>query len=304
MIFIKMEMNRTAEIFFGSFIMVSLIVMAIDTLVIIAAARDNSQHNARFCIIGNISLADLVTIAITDIILIDIISEGKLELDLFMLVICTIAGVAHLVSILSNLFLSIDRFIAVKFCLAYHNIIIQRRVLLSIFLCWLFSLVVMSLLTVRVSSKFQYFFRYATCITVFRVLVGILMIATSIYTSAVRRRHVVSLEKRKKYFGVNQEKLDMLNALKRSLKDTFKLNITTVIIVFIQSIFDFLRASPLSTNLHVNVMALILLLLLKLSNFVAIITTQNDLRRNLKKLCCRWHSQRVQNFSTNLSGNN
>lgn len=115
MIFIKMEMNRTAEIFFGSFIMVSLIVMAIDTLVIIAAARDNSQHNTRFCIIGNISLADLVTIAITDIILIDIISEGKLELDLFMLVICTIAGVAHLVSILSNLFLSIDRFIAVKF---------------------------------------------------------------------------------------------------------------------------------------------------------------------------------------------
>ena len=36
MIFIKMEMNRTAEIFFGYFIMVSLIVMAIDTLVIIA----------------------------------------------------------------------------------------------------------------------------------------------------------------------------------------------------------------------------------------------------------------------------
>ena len=297
-------MNRTAEMFFGSFIMVSLIVMAIDALVIIAAARNNSQHNARFCIIGNISLADLVTVAMTDIILIDIISEGKLELDLFMLVNCTITGVAHLVSILSNLFLSIDRFIAVKFCLAYHNIIIQRRVLLSIFLCWLFSLSVMSLLTIRVSSKFQYFFRYAICITVFRVLVGILMIATSIYTSVVRRSHILALEKRKKYFGVHQEKLDMLNALTRSLKDTFKLNITTAIIVFIQSVFDFLRASPLSANLHVNVMALILLLLLKLSNFIAIIMTQSDLRRSLKKMCCRWHSQRVENFPTNLTGSN
>ena len=77
--------------------------------------------------------------------------------------------------------------------------------------------------------------------------------------------------------------------MKRSIKDTFKLNITTTITLFIQSIFELLRAFPETGKLmSVNIAALIILFLLKISSFLAIVFTQEILRKELKKVFCFW----------------
>ena len=57
------------------------------------------------------------------------------------------------------------------------------------------------------------------------------------YTNIIRERHVKNIEERKLHFRIFQEHLDTFNKLRRSIKDTFKLNIAVTVTLFIQSIF-------------------------------------------------------------------
>ena len=272
-------------------------------LILLIVIRRKKRDNQRFYMIGSISLADIVTILMADIIAAIAASNSESEMDWLRLIIWTIGGAAHLTSVLTNLFLSTDRFIAVRYCLTYHNIVTPRRVLFIMSINWFFALIIISLLTIRVSNRFRY--SCTICMTVFRVLVAILMIAISVYTSKTRKKHVESIQNRNKYFGIHQEKMDMLTSLKNSLTATFKLNIANVALALSQSVVDFLRSFPSTASMQVNVATLMLLLLLKLSNFIAIITTQKELRSEFHKLCCSaaFHTfrrpARVQNSSSN-----
>ena len=57
------------------------------------------------------------------------------------------------------------------------------------------------------------------------------------YTNIIRERHVKNIEEGKLHFRIFQEHLDTFNKLRRSIKDTFKLNIAVTVTLFIQSIF-------------------------------------------------------------------
>ena len=274
-------------------------------LILLIVIRRKKRDNQRFYMIGSISLADIVTILMADIIAAIAASNSESEMDWLRLIIWTIGGAAHLTSVLTNLFLSADRFIAVRYCLTYHNIVTPRRVLFVMSINWFFALIIISLLTIGVPNRFRYSFRCTICMTIVRVLVAILMIAISVYTSITRKKHVESIQNRNKYFGIHQEKMDMLTSLKNSLTATFKLNIATVALALSQSVVDFLRSFPSTASMQVNVATLMLLLLLKLSNFIAIITTQKELRSGFHKLCCSAafrtfrRPTRVQNSSSN-----
>ena len=267
-------------------------------LMLSIVTRRKKRDNQRFYMIGGLSLADAVTILMADIIVANAASNSKSELDWLKLIIWTIAGAAHLTSILINLFLSIDRFIAVRYCLTYHDIITPRRVVFIMSIHWFFALIAFSLLTIGVTNRFQYHFRCTICMTIVRVLAAILMIAITVYTSITRNKHIESIQNRNKYFGIYQEKMDMLTGLKNSLTATFKLNIATVVLGLSQSVVDFLRSFPSTASMQVNAMTLMLLLLLKLSSFIAIITTQKELRSEFRKRCCFRRPPRVQNCSS------
>ena len=217
--------------------------------------------------------------------------HGRIETELLLhvLAILHVAAASHLASIVFILFLSVERFIAVRFCLKYHEIVTEQRVAFSIGVCWFFSLSIPTLFRITVKDRFKYILRLEIAATIFRVIVAVSLIIISIYTNIVRERHVKNIEARKLHFGIFQEHLDTLNKLKRSIKDTFKLNIATTVTLFIQSVFELLRAFPETGKLmSVNIAALIILFLLKISSLLAIVFTQEILRQELKKVFCFW----------------
>ena len=294
-------MNRLLAFFLPG----SVIVIIFDMLIIkIVFKRRGSPSLQRLLIIGNISIADITTILIADVLLTSIIIKNKLELNLFTKIMITIACSSHLVSMLTNLLLCIDRFIAVQFCLSYHTLVTKSKLYISITCLWLFSLIVENLLAINLNDLYDYHLRYGLTITSFRVVVSILIIITSILTSIIRKRHIKEIEERNKYFGIHQEKLDKLSILKKSIKETFKLNIVSVIISFIQTIFDILRVLPLNAYLEIGGVILILLLLSKLSSLLAIIFSLSEIRTELKKMICfRCGDRRVdtENNNENIS---
>ena len=132
-------------------------------------------------------------------------------------------------------------------------------------------------------------FRSVITTTIFRVMVAVSLIICSVYTNIIRKRHVKDIEARNNHFGIFQEELDKLNKLRRSIKNTFKLNIAVTATLLIESIFELRRSFQFNENLlSVNIPAFIIIFLLKRSSVLAIVFTQEILRKELKKVFCFW----------------
>ena len=65
---------------------------------------------------------------------------------------------------------------------------------------------------------------------------SILLVSLSLYTIYTRRKHVQAIRKIHPHFGVEKEKLDILQRLNQSHKDIFRLNIVTAFVIAITSI--------------------------------------------------------------------
>ena len=97
--------------------------------------------------------------------------HGRIETELLLhvLAILHVAAASHLASIVFILFLSVERFIAVRFCLRYYEIVIERRVVFTIGFCWFFSLAILSLFRITVEDRFKHILRVEIAATSFRV---------------------------------------------------------------------------------------------------------------------------------------
>ena len=260
-----------------------------DIIIIVTCCKRKTNHRPRFYIIGSISFADLIYIIAVDIVLIFGIIRGKVERGLLLNIPATILVASHLTSIDLILFLSIERFIAVKFCLRNHEIVTERKVTFGIGACWFVSLLIATMLRISVENRYKFMFRSVITTTIFRVMVAVSLIICSVYTNIIRKRHVKDIEARNNHFGIFQEELDKLNKLRRSIKNTFKLNIAVTATLLIESIFELRRSFQFNENLlSVNIPAVIIIFLLKISSVLAIVFTQEILRKELKKVFCFW----------------
>ena len=136
----------------------------------------------------------------------------------------------YLTSLLTVLFLPIDRFLVVKYCLWYHAIVSEKIILLGIFCCWIFPIPIISLLWINALSVHEYANRALAFITTIRIILGSDLLAFSIYTNIVTKKHIGSILKTDNHFGVLKEKLNIIKHLKRNLKQIFKFNVVTIVI--------------------------------------------------------------------------
>ena len=136
----------------------------------------------------------------------------------------------YLTSLLTVLFLPIDRFLVVKYCLRYHAIVNEKIILLGIFCCWIFPLPIISLLWINALSVHEYANHALAFITTIRIILGSDLLAFSIYTNIVTKKHIASILRTDNHFGVLKEKLNILKHLKRNLKQIFKFNVVTIVI--------------------------------------------------------------------------
>lgn len=155
------------------------------------------------------------------------------------------------------------------------------------FLAWVFLSLCVCLIKIRVSRTcLENRLYYAICITLFRAIIGIVLLLLSFFTRKIRNLHVKAIERRNSYFGIHKEKLDTLNILKKNVKETLKFNVATVLISLIQSLVAILHSLSSQENVFIISATLALLLFLKWSSLLAIILTHSTIRREIERLCC------------------
>ena len=192
---------------------------------VLCIIRKRDLRKASYFILINLSMSDLIMV-ITRVI-IDVFLFSK---EYF----CIISDISYYSSIFSTVLISVDRYIAIQYCLRYGQIVTKRNIGISIIISWCAS-IFLKLIPIVETEKFEkltylkiideitrYLFVFGSCIA---------LVCLSLRMLHIRRKHIKFILGRKTHFGAEKEKLDKLRELKQSIKNVFRLNLATAVIV-------------------------------------------------------------------------
>ena len=199
---------------------------------ILLIVKTKKLHKPSYFLIINLSVGDLILTVTVSIDIIKFDYENE-TLNL-------VADVCYNLSIFTTVYISIDRYIAIRYCLEYHFIVTKRRLVYLIMISWITSVILIILPSFEVpkfGNKMRYR-RLSRDIIRYIIVVSslIILISLSLHTIRIRRKHVKAIRKTSRRFGIVSEKLNMLSKLTKSMKDVMKLNIITVILVIASNI--------------------------------------------------------------------
>ena len=199
---------------------------------ILLIIKTKKLHKPSYFLIINLSVGDLIFAVNATV---NLILFGYRNEKLY-----AASDICYNLSIFTTVYMSIDRYIAIRFCLEYHFIVTKRRLAFLITISWIISVILILLQRIEeptFGSKGHY--RRLSCdIIHYSIVVSCSLILSllSLYTLRIRRKHVKDIEKTHRRFGIVSEKLNMLGKLKESIKDVMKLNIVTIILVIFSNI--------------------------------------------------------------------
>ena len=137
------------------FLVVSVLPITVNAIILILIMRKKKLHQVRFYIIANLAFADIVSLLILFSVMIISLYNGrqlKENVDSISAVIAKSIGFTLYVnSILTTIFLAIDRYIAVKYNLHYQSILSKRRIIFVLIISWLLSAISSGVVWVNVS---------------------------------------------------------------------------------------------------------------------------------------------------------
>ena len=249
--------------------------------------KKTSLAKQRYYIVANISACDCCFGLVFLIWYIRFIIDGYFIIDTTNYLLSRFASASFRVSLFCTRLLSFDRYIAVSRALRYHEIITRARIFKVISSFWIinFLLIVVSFLLKEESE----FFNDVIERLVMNIILFILIFLTSIfiifvaaYTIKIRKRHIAIIKSRTTQFGVEAEKLNILQSLKGSIHDVMRLNILTIIFILPILLFSILLLSG-----YVRRTRYLAFSLYYISNPVIYISVLSELRAEMKKIFCR-----------------
>ena len=191
--------------------------------------RKRNLHKARYFILINLSMSDL-TMVITRVIIhtIQVFLISKEYFYIF-------SDICYYSSVFSTVLISVDRYIAIQYCLRYGQIVTKQTLGISIIISWCASIFLKLIHIVENEKlkKHDSYFKTIDNITRYVFIFGscIALVCLSLRMFQIRRKHIKLILGRKTHFGVEKEKLDKLTDLKQSIKNVFRLNLATAVIV-------------------------------------------------------------------------
>ena len=197
--------------------------------------KNRHLHNISYYILVNLSISDVLTLVTTTLRV--LLSYG-IDNEYFY----PILFVFYYSSILSTVLMSLDRYIAIKHCIRYRQIVTIKRFVISIITSWIFSIVLNLIFFIvpKILRQNLWYFQIGREVTRCVIMFGscIILVFLSIQMLHIRRTHVKALVKEKRRFGVEKERLDTLQKLKQSIKDIFRLNVVTAFLVVLSNIAE------------------------------------------------------------------
>jgi len=233
-------------------------------------------HKPRYFILMNLSFSD-VLLLLTHFIRLNYLSHSAL----FLISDTTF----YTASILSTLGITIDRYIAVMYCMKYNEYVTKPRICFALSLLWIFSAFLASIPTMA-GSTHEMTSLYRDCVHVPLYLACcIFFVGSSIYIWYVRNKHVAEITKRNVYFGFIAERLGILQNLAKSVVDIIKLNVLTAFLVILIQVLKVVNYYWLDEREHVIFIILTLARAMYImSNPVIYMLTMTELREQYKRI--------------------
>ena len=274
------ELIATASIFLSG----SCITIFANIVIILLILRKRQLWHIRFYIIASLAVADIITLLMLIIMVFKIIFHVSVEsvenqIRTFFVIPKVIGLASHISSLLTLAFLAFDRYIAVQHILSYQKILTKKRMIIIMVTIWLFSLSISGMNWINVSIYFEYHRNLFITLTVFRVVTSVLLLTLSKHTNIMRKKHMNQIKRKKEYFGVAKEKLDILKTLKRSLEESFKLYIATVVVLVASTIAGIVQMVVSDYFFEIDI---IMMLLLHIVDVIVLALSQGDIRKTLK----------------------
>ena len=255
-----------------------------NVVIIVLILRKRQLRHIRFYIIANLAVADIITLLmLASIVIRRIFRNYHITLDTEVntsFIVPRVIGLASRISsLLTLVFLAFDRYIAVQYSLKYQAVLTKKRMVVILVVIWLFSLTISGMNWINVSIYFEHHRNLFITLTVIRLIISVLLITLSKYTKMLRKQHMNNIVTKNKYFGVSKEKLDILKSLKRSLEDSCKLYVATVLVLIASTITGIVEMA--SSELYHEIQ-LIMIMLLHVVDVIVLALSQNDIRKALK----------------------
>ena len=277
---INKQLIATASIFLSG----SCITIFANIVIILLILRKRQLRHIRFYIIASLAVADIITLLMLIIMVFKIILHDSSEfvenqISTFFVMPKVIGLASHISSLLTLAFLAFDRYIAVQHSLSYPKILTKKKMIITMITIWLFSMSISGMNWINVSIYFEYHRNLFITLTIFRVITSVLLLTLSRHTNMMRKKHMNQIKRKKEYFGVAKEKLDILKTLKRSLEESFKLYIATVVVLVASTIAGIVEMVLSEYYFKIDI---IMILLLHIVDVIVLALSQGDIRKSLK----------------------
>ena len=260
-------------------------------IIIIYAIRRAKLRDNRYFLLQTLSAFDIVYSLVTVVGTVPhtFMKEGGELRHVILTWITILSSTLHLMSLQTTILISVDRFVAVYYSLRYHALMTKQRyiyvVTVSFLLIFSVSVSLMMLSEPRDDWIFVTTYDLLAFVTIYRLNTCIVIVVTGVVALRIRSASVNRLGNSPfsvTLHGVNAERLTVLKALKRSVKDVMVLNFCTVVFLVPVTIISGLGAFYRTPHALSGKSGLMLTAINSLSNPIVYIFTQHDISRWLK----------------------
>ena len=251
----------------------TLFLMLLHISNIIVIVYNRLLHKPVYCMLIHLSLCDLFTSI--SWILVFTFDSATIGLRSF-------CFASYTASILTTVAITVDRYVAVVYCLRYREIITKRVIIASILLIWSISLLFVSIpLMCTTNSEIRTLIHRCIHIPLY-LFSSIILIYSGFWIRHIRNSHLAVIKKRNMYFGVEGERLNVLQNLRMAVLDMIKLNLITATLIIISNIFMVFYLVPSYDDIgHVSILIGGIYLC---SNPIVYILSMTELKQKYKKL--------------------
>ena len=285
-----MSFNLKQVLISAGFSIAASVVVIFNIIMIMLITRRKQLQSVRFYIMVNLSVVDIITLVLAITGFITRLFTGA---ENFNLIRVTFGGSTFFNSLLTTVFLAVDRYIAVRYSLHYETMLTKRRMFLVLAFIWILSSLTTGLQWIDVPIDTDFFRRVFIILTVLCIPLSTLLLGLSRHTNNIRKSHIKEIEKRRIYFGIESEKRDILRALKSSLKDSFRLYITTIIIMLVIAITGIIELAQCQYYIKIK---LFFVLSHHMVNLINVSLTQREIKFQFRQTLRSWcHAKTVRN---------
>ncbi|XP_057310644.1 uncharacterized protein LOC130648608 [Hydractinia symbiolongicarpus] len=150
-----------------------------------------------------------------------------------------------LISIFCTVLLAIDRFIAIKYCLAYYQVVTSCKVFCSVMgisiAATLTTVIPFGKQPKLVSAITSRSYKNHVVSWCLMLISMVTVFSIAIHTNSMRQRNIKVIKSKKVNTGHNAQQLTILRRLKQSLKDLIRIYIITVIFTGLHVLSSILR---------------------------------------------------------------